>query len=72
VLRIEDTDVERSSEAMVTVRPSLAASSAAATPEMPAPTTQMSQETFFISRADGRRTDRVEMPEAPEVITREV
>jgi hypothetical protein len=48
---------------MTALRPSLAASSAAATPEMPAPTTQMSHEMVVRSRAAGRRTDRVEIAE---------
>jgi len=49
---------------MTTLRPRRAASSAAATPEMPAPMTQMSHESVVISRVDGLRTYRVEMPDA--------
>ena len=44
---------------MTTYRPSRALSRAAAIPEIPAPTTQMSQEMVLTSRAAGRRTERV-------------
>ena len=42
-----------------TLRPSLAASSAAETPEMPAPRTQMSASTVLTARPAGRRMVRV-------------
>src|SRR5262249_34245831 len=45
-----------------TLRPSRAASSAAETPEIPAPSTQMSAATFLTARLAGRRTLRVAMP----------
>ena len=43
---------------MTTRRPSCAASSAADTPDMPAPTTQMSASTVGMDRRDGRRRVR--------------
>src|SRR6476661_8259381 len=46
---------------MTTLRPSLAASRAAETPVIPAPTTQISATTFFVAATDERRTVRVVM-----------